>query len=66
MGSSFENVPALAPPVGLTSHLDQPEPNNEVPLVACFLSLALVLVFVALRLYSRISITRSIGCDDCR
>ena len=65
MGDNGPNSPVPAFPIGTVSNYNHPESRAEVSLIVYFLSLALAVVFVALRLYSRIVVTRSTGWDDC-
>jgi len=59
-------IPALAPPPGVRPNFKDPL-SLETPLrVSVCLVMALMLVFVSLRVYTRLRITREFGAEDCK
>lgn len=56
--------PALNPPPGVTSNFINPETRANEFVITVSIALAVVLVFVSLRLYAKIWVTHSAGWDD--
>jgi hypothetical protein len=67
MSSPWENLPAELPPSGVTSNFVNP-PNHDLALIALnAIWVSLMVVFVAIRMGSRVLITRQdIWWDDCQ
>lgn len=63
--SRLDQIPALPPPPGVQSNFDNPETREELARIVVGLTYGLMLVFLALRIYARVSITNSLGVDDC-
>ena len=61
----YANIPVLAPPKGVQSNFDNPKTlkSSMVAINATFLPL--MLLVVAIRLYSRGQIMHAMGWDDC-
>lgn len=57
-------IPLLPPPPGVTPNFVNPESRCSVLIIVSTICLALLLLFVTLRLYSRIWIARAFGLDD--
>ncbi|TGJ77551.1 hypothetical protein E0Z10_g10720 [Xylaria hypoxylon] len=62
--SLLAQIPALPPPSGVKSNFDNPESREQLAKIVVGLTYGLMLVFLALRIYARIKITRSLGVDD--
>jgi len=62
--SQFDNVPAGMPPPGVTPNLIDPPSRAALPKYFALTTLPLMLVFLFLRLYTRVAITRKFGIDD--
>ncbi|KAI1112149.1 hypothetical protein F5Y14DRAFT_278706 [Nemania sp. NC0429] len=60
----LEQIPALPPPDGVESNFDSPETRDELARIVVGLAYALMLVFLSLRIYTRVMITNSFGADD--
>lgn len=62
--SAFLDLPALAPPPGVTSNLVNPD-NLAAPGLAV-LQLCLAILVVTMRLYTKQFIVRKMMIEDCR
>ncbi|KAI0456850.1 hypothetical protein F5B21DRAFT_113068 [Xylaria acuta] len=62
--SLLEQIPALPPPSGVQSDFDNPETREGLAKIVVGLTYALMLIFLALRIYTRVRITNSLGVDD--
>jgi hypothetical protein len=58
------NTPLFPPPPGVVSNFVNPENRGGILIAVSAVCLALLLIFVPLRLYTRIRITQSFGLDD--
>jgi len=59
-------IPALAPPPGVKPNFKDPlSLENPLRVSVCFV-MAMMLVFVSLRVYTRLRITREFGAEDCK
>lgn len=63
--SLLDQIPALPPPPGVQSNFDSPETREDLAKIVVGLTYGLMLVFLAMRIYTRIRITNSLGVDDC-
>ena len=63
--AKYKNVPALVPPKGVTQNFAAHNGQADLYIVLCSISLALVYLFIALRMYSKIWVNRTPGIDDC-
>lgn len=63
--SLLEQIPALKPPTGVESDFNSPETREGLAKIVVGLTYGLMLVFLALRIYTRVRITNSLGVDDC-
>lgn len=61
----LEQIPALPPPAGVQSDFDSSETRDDLARIVVSLTYALMLIFLALRIYTRVRITNSLGVDDC-
>ncbi|KAI8633623.1 hypothetical protein F5Y19DRAFT_470864 [Xylariaceae sp. FL1651] len=62
--NKLEQLPALPPPDGVQSNFDSPDTREGLGRIFLGLTYGLMLVFLALRIYTRLSITRALGADD--
>ncbi|KAI0544893.1 hypothetical protein F4679DRAFT_589002 [Xylaria curta] len=62
--SLLEQIPALPPPPGVQSNFDNPETREGPARIVVGLTYGLMLIFLALRIYTRVRITNSLGIDD--
>ncbi|KAI1150710.1 hypothetical protein F4825DRAFT_452225 [Nemania diffusa] len=62
--SLLDQIPALPPPPGVQSNFDSPETREDLAKIVVGLTYGLMLVFLAMRIYTRIRITNSLGVDD--
>ncbi|KAI1200785.1 hypothetical protein F5X97DRAFT_70856 [Nemania serpens] len=60
----LEQIPALPPPAGVQSDFDSSETRDDLARIVVSLTYALMLIFLALRIYTRVRITNSLGVDD--
>lgn len=60
----LELIPAHLPPEGVTPNFVDPESRAHIVSIVTYLTLPLMLVFVALRIFTRIYISRTLGADD--
>ena len=60
------NVPALPPPNGITPDFDHPQSRAIYTVVISGVCLALMGIFVSIRVYTRICITRAWTKDDSK
>lgn len=61
----FANMPALAAPPGVRSKFVDPYSRAYQMQVAAGVCLPIMLCTFALRIYSKLAVTRSWGADDC-
>lgn len=61
----LDQIPALPPPTGVQSNFNTSETRDGLARIVVSLTYALMLVFLALRIYTRVRITNSLGADDC-
>lgn len=59
------NGPAGVPPAGTISQLDNPPNQKTTTHVVPILSIVLVSLLVAMRMYTTVFITRRVGVADC-
>lgn len=59
------NVPAMAPPPGVIPNFKNPESKAYESITTTAVCVSLMMPFFALRIYSRVFVTRSLGWDDC-
>ncbi|KAI0479748.1 hypothetical protein F4859DRAFT_448704 [Xylaria cf. heliscus] len=62
--SLLEQIPALPPPQGVQSNFDHPETREGLAKIVVGLTYGLMLIFLALRIYTRVRVTNSLGSDD--
>jgi hypothetical protein len=58
-------TPAATPPHGLDSNFDDPPSKAEAVYIVMSVCLGLVTLLVAIRIYTRARITKSLWWDDC-
>ena len=59
-------IPALPPPPGKESNFLDPLDHGLIFIVVGPISMALLVIFVLLRLFAKVWVLRSFGWDDCR
>lgn len=64
--SAWDTTPVMPPPPGVTSNFENPVTLAPICRTAIFVAAPLAIVSLALRLYTRLRVTRSIGIDDCK
>lgn len=62
----YGNLPALAPPPGVMSNFEAYNERAEIYKILCSFLLAILYLFLCLRLYAKIWIKRNPGLDDCK
>ncbi|KAI0102812.1 hypothetical protein GGR51DRAFT_526284 [Nemania sp. FL0031] len=62
--SALSQIPALPPPLGVQSDFDNPETREGLAKIVVGLTYGLMLVFLLMRIYTRIKVTNSLGVDD--
>lgn len=65
MSIDWSQIAAGTPPDGQTSNFIDPPSQANIPRIATYVTLPPMLLFLALRLYTRLIITRKVGLDDC-
>ena len=66
MDDFFANLPALVPPPGVLSNFDNPKTLAPSLVAVNVTFIPLMVIAVALRMYSRGFIVHALGWDDCR
>jgi len=59
-------LPALQPPPGVVPNFVNPQSIAHQTRTAIYVTLPLMLLFLVLRLYTRLRILRAVGADDCK
>ena len=62
--SDLSQIPAAMPPDGQTSNFINPKDITDIPMVALYVLLPLMLMFVLLRIEARIQLTHALWADD--
>ena len=65
MSFDFSKIPSQAPPEGVTSNFENPYSLAVLPRGFIYATLPPMVVFLGLRFYTRIKISRKVGIDDC-
>lgn len=63
--SDYANLPAGNPPPGILANFDHPVSRAVDAHVGMGISMGIALVFMALRLYVKLTVVRKWGWDDC-
>lgn len=58
--------PALTPPTGVIPNFDDPPTRAPAGRIVICVTLSVMLMFVVLRSYTRVFVTRIFGIDDCK
>jgi hypothetical protein len=61
---ALEHIPALPPPPGVQSDFDSPETREGLARIVVGLTYGLMVIFLTMRIYTRVRITNSLGIDD--
>ena len=64
-GANLSATPSLLPPRGVFSNFVNPLTRTNVTLIPCACIFAVMILFVALRIYTKMYIICSVGWDDC-
>jgi hypothetical protein len=59
-------IPALDPPPGVTPDFVDPATRANLTLVSCAGIVAVMILFVMLRMYTKIYVIQTTGWDDCK
>jgi hypothetical protein len=59
-------IPAMAPPLGQTSNFDNPETMHPVVLGVAIATIALMVIAVAIRVYTKGVIMRDMKVEECQ
>lgn len=59
------SLPALQPPAGLQSNFDDPQSRISLTVIPCAAIVGLMIIFVFMRMYTKVYILKSVGWDDC-
>ncbi|GAP83174.2 hypothetical protein SAMD00023353_0401820 [Rosellinia necatrix] len=62
--SLLRQIPALPPPPGVQPDFNTTESRAELARIVVSLTYGLMLIFLAMRIYTRVRITNSMGADD--
>lgn len=62
--SDYANLPGGKPPPGLILNFDHPQSNAIIEYVGVGICLGVTVVFVLLRIYVKLAVTRAWGWDD--
>ena len=65
-GADLSKIPALDPPPGILSNFTDPASRANVTIIPCAGIVAVTILVVFLRMYTKIYITHSTGWDDCK
>lgn len=65
-GADLSKIPALSPPPGIVSNFVNPVNRANITIIPCAGIVAVMILFVFLRMYTKMYITHSIGWDDCK
>ena len=61
---ALSHIPAGIPPPGTTPNFENPQTNSRVIVTLSVICLSFMVLISAIRVYSRLWITRSFGWDD--
>lgn len=62
----LSQVPAMAPPAGVTSNFVDPETLAPLAEYIIYITTILMALFFCLRVYVRLGVTHTWGADDCK
>lgn len=65
-GADLSKIPALDPPPGIMPNFLDPVSRANITVIPCAGIVAVMILFVFLRMYTKIYITHSTGWDDCK
>lgn len=63
--ATLHNVPAATPPPGVTQDPANPSSGGPVAIIVGSLLLALVALFLGVRIYTKVKIVKQFSPDDC-
>lgn len=61
----LSQIPAAPPPPGVIPNFIDPPSQANLPRIFTYVTLPPMILFLAMRMYVRIFVTRKIGLDDC-
>ena len=64
--ADLTTIPALSPPPGTTPDFVHPGTRANLTLIPCAGIVAVMILFVILRIYTKLYIIEVIGWDDCK
>lgn len=64
-GFDLSKIPSQAPPPGVTPNFENPYSLAVLPRGFIYATLPPMVLFLGLRFYTRIKISRQVGIDDC-
>jgi len=62
----LDRIPLQPPPPGVVSNFEHPVSRAAEVQITTYVFLPLMVIFVLLRLYTRLKITPKFGADDCK
>lgn len=65
-GANLSKIPALDPPPGILSNFTNSANRANLTIIPCAGIVAITILFVFLRMYTKLYVTNSTGWDDCR
>ena len=65
-GANLSTIPALNPPYGVIPDFVHPATRINITLIPCAGIVAVTILFVILRIYTKLYIIQSVGWDDCK
>lgn len=63
--ADLTKIPALNPPPGVTPDFANPATRANLTLISCAGIVAVMILFVMLRMYTKIYVIQTTGWDDC-
>lgn len=64
--AKLASTPALEPPPGVTSNLENPRTIKQQQIVVCSLLISIAFCFTLIRAYVKTFVTRKYTWDDCK
>ncbi len=62
----YANIGALTPPPGITPHFDDFGNQQASVIIFAIIGITLPMIFVGLRLWTKLRISKDMGWDDCK
>ena len=64
-GANLSAIPSLNPPPSVTPDFVHPVTRANLTLIPCACIVAVMILFVILRLYTKLYVIQAVGWDDC-